>query len=305
MTNLAFIAYEDAQMSAVLGLGDIFDVANRFAPDGGGRAINYQTLAAHDVDNGKVYDAVVLPPNLVGKRGLGESELHRWIKVQHRSGATICSACAGVFWLGYAGVLDGRPVTTHWALEEEFKTAFPKARLHPESLLIDDNDIVTAGGVMAWVNLGVNLVGRWLGPQVLSQTCRQMLIDPAGREQRNYRIFRPNTTHKDAKIRDLQRWMEGHFSADLTLPELAKISALSVRSVQRRFTDATGLPLSQYVQQLRVEKAKGLLERTSMSVSEVCWNVGYQDASAFSRLFKSTSGLSATEYRRRFSIDQS
>ena len=136
-------------MSAVLGIGDLLDVANRFALATGDKQIGYAIVRIADLPLTSQFDAVVLPPNLNGKRGQSDRRLQAWLTDQHRDGATLCSACAGAFWLGYSGVLDGRPVTTHWALEDEFRAAFPEAMLHPEHLLIDDHDIVTAGGVMA------------------------------------------------------------------------------------------------------------------------------------------------------------
>ncbi len=299
--SIALVAYEGVQMSAVLGIGDLLDVANRFALATGGKQIGYAIVRVADLPSTSQFDAVVLPPNLNGKRGQSDKLLHAWLTGQHRDGATICSACAGAFWLGYAGVLDGRPVTTHWALEDEFRAAFPDAMLHPEHLLIDDHDIVTAGGVMAWVDLGLYLIKRWFGPDIVSQTCRQMLIDPQGREQRNYRSFRPKLNHADDAIRAVQRWMEKNVASDLCVTTLAREASLSGRTLQRRFTEATGLPISKYVQELRIEKARGLLERTARPISEICWAVGYEDASAFSRLFKSISGVSAKDYRKRFS----
>ncbi|MCF2870513.1 helix-turn-helix domain-containing protein [Octadecabacter sp. G9-8] len=300
--KIGIVAYEGAQMSAVLGLGDIIDVANRMAGTATTTTITYDVLINAVPDSGVLYDAIVMPPNLTGARGKADEDLHQWIWDQHQKGAVVCSACAGAFWLGRSGILDGRPATTHWALESEFKEAFPRVQLHPEHILLDDNDIVTAGRVMAWMDLGLHLVRRWLGPEVVSRTCRQMLIDPTGREQRNYRSFRPNLAHKDAVIRDVQIWMEGHADSELSIAVLAKRAGISTRSLQRKFSNATGYSLNQYVQELRVEKAKGLLELTSLPVSEICWKVGYQDVSAFSRLFKSTSGLSARDYRRRFQI---
>lgn len=300
--HIALIAYEGVQMSAVLGLGDLFDVANRFASDSDGAQIEYSILRSSDLPHGGHFNAVVLPPNLTNGRGDLEQTLRAWIVRQHDDGAILCSACAGAFWLGHAGLLDGRPVTTHWALEDEFRTAFPNALLHPEHLLIDDYDIVTAGGVMAWVDLGLFLAKQWLGPDVVSQTCRLMLIDPKGREQRNYRSFRPKLDHNDAVIRDLQRWMEKNAATGLSIAALADRASLSARTLQRRFSATTGLSISRYVQELRIEKARGLLERTNISVNEICWAVGYEDPSAFSRLFKSICGLSAHEYRKRFNI---
>ncbi len=301
--KIAIIAYEGVQQSALHGLGEMFDVANRHVDEGAGRKIVHRVLSPSTLNDAHNVDAIILPPNLTGARGADDHGLHRWIQKRHLEGTIICSACAGCYWLAHASILDGRTVTTHWALEADFKRAFPKVHLRPEHILLDDNDIVTAGGVMAWVDLGIHLIGRWLGPSVISRTCRQMLIDPTGREQRNYRSFRPNMAHKDQTIRALQLWMEGNAKADLTVGALALQAGLSERSLHRKFSNSTGHSVNRYVQELRVEKAKGLLELTALSVSEICWQVGYQDVSAFNRLFKSISGLSAGEYRTRFKID--
>ncbi len=300
--RVALVAYEGVQESAIFGMQDVLNVSNRIAGQLGGGRIAYETLRHEQFTQARSFDAIVLPPNLSGARGGENWDLIEWIAERHSEGATACSACAGAFWLGHAGLLDCRPATTHWALEEEFRRAFPKAMLHPEHLIVDDHDIVTAGGVMAWVDLGLYLVRRWLGPEVLSRTCRHMLIDPKGREQRNYRSFRPRLDHGDAPIRALQRWMEKHAADDLSVPILADQAGLSVRTLQRRFSTATGLPVREYLQELRIEKARGLLERTAMPVSEICWAVGYEDTSTFSRLFRSVCGLSASDYRRRFAV---
>lgn len=300
--KVAFIAYSGSQMSAVLGLCDLIDMANRFAREANIQQIAHTVLTPDDLGNAGSYDAVLLPPNLKGMRGQSDTMIHSWIIAQHNEGATVCSACAGAFWLGHAGLINGRPVTTHWALEDELKAAFPKVLLFADSILIDDNDVVTAGGVMAWIDLGLYLIRRWLGPDIVTQTCKHMLIDPTGREQRNYRRFRPRLTHSDDAIRKLQRWLEGNVAANLAVGQMAKQSAMSTRSLQRRFYNASGMSLSQYVQSLRVEKAKGMLERSSMTIGEICRRVGYQDTSAFGRLFLSQTGLSAGDYRKRFTV---
>ncbi|WP_417431082.1 GlxA family transcriptional regulator [Kiloniella sp.] len=303
MPNIVIIAYKGVQQSALFGLGEMFELANQLMGDDVELKITHQVQTSSSLDNTQCIDVVILPPNLTGARGSDDQDLHSWIQRQHSFGAIICSACAGSYWLGYAGILDDRPATTHWALEADFKSIFPRVLLRPEHILVDDNDIVTAGGVMAWVDLGIHLIGRWCGPTVVSHICRQMLIDPTGREQRNYRSFCPNMAHKDQAVRALQLWMESNISEDLSVTALAGRAGLSIRSLQRRFSNSAGYSVNQYVQELRIEKAKGLLELTKLTISEVCWYVGYQDVSAFNRLFKSISGLSAGRYRQRFKIN--
>lgn len=301
--SLAIIAYTGAQEAAVLGLADLLDTANQISRRQDGVVIDVQTVRPGHLPPGSVvYDAVILPPNRSGARGGEDRDLHAWIRERHGAGTLTASVCAGLFWLGHAGLLASRPVTTHWALEDEVRATFPEADLQPEHLLIDDNDIVTAGGMMAWVDLGMFFVERWQGVDVLSSTARHLLIDPGKREQRNYRSFRPNLNHGDEGILALQLWMEGHVQEDLSVDVLAGRTKLSGRTFLRRFKAATGSSPNAYVQALRVEKARGLLERTRDPVSAVGWAVGYQDISAFGRVFRSITGLTAVEYRRRFSV---
>jgi transcriptional regulator GlxA family with amidase domain len=301
--SLAIVAYEGAQEAAVLGLADLLDAANLISRRRNGVVVDVHTIRPNEWTQAAAsYDAIILPPNRSGARGAEDVELHIWIRQQHRSGALTASVCAGLFWLGHAGLLASRPVTTHWGLEEEVRSTFPEADLQSEHLLIDDNDIVTAGGMMAWVDLGLFFVERWQGVDVLTATARHLLVDPGKREQRNYRSFRPNLNHGDETILSLQLWMEGHVQDDLSADALSKRSRLSGRTFLRRFKAATGKSPNAYVQALRVEKARGLLERTRDPVSAVSWAVGYQDVSAFGRVFRSVTGLSAVDYRQRFSV---
>ncbi len=291
-------------MSAVLGLGDLFTIANRNSQQYGGPQLTVTEVTKQAMDDGSLcaFSAVILPPNLTGSWGEDEVGVHDWLRAQHASGAIMCSVCAGAFWLGHSGLLKGRPATTHWLLEEEFRSAFPDTQINAEHLLIDDRDIVTAGGLMAWLDLGLFVVNRWLGAQVVSETARHLLIDPSGREQRNYRSFRPSLTHGDRAILALQHWLEAHSNDGITVKGMAGRTHLSDRTFLRRFKAATGYTPNAYVQNLRIEKARGLLERTRIPVNEVGWNVGYGDPSAFSRLFKAITGLSAGEYRKRFGV---
>ncbi len=302
--TIAIVAYPGVQMSAVLGLEDLFMIANRNVRQHGARQLVVQQLSNQEMSQPVLatFDAVILPPSLENSRGENHKSIHAWLRAQHGAGALMCSVCAGAFWLGHAGLLQGRAITTHWDLEEEFCTAFPAIQVNAEHLLIDDNDIVTAGGLMAWVDLGFFIVNRWLGPRVVSQTARHLLVDPGGREQRNYRSFIPPLTHGEPIILALQHWLEAHVDTDITVETMAARTHLSRRTFLRRFKAATGFTPNAYLQNLRIEKARGLLERTQLPVSEISWSVGYQDPSAFSRLFRTTTGLTAGEYRNRFGV---
>lgn len=302
--SIAIVAYPTVQMSAVLGLADLFLIANRHARLAGSKTLSVSEIAESSIAESpdRRFDAVILPPSLEGANFENAEGLTAWLRAQHEAGAMMCSVCAGVFWLGHSGLLDGRFVTTHWALEEKFRSTFPNARLNADHLLIDDNDIVTAGGPMAWLDLGLFIVNRWLGPQMVSATARHLLIDPGGREQRNYRSFRPPLAHGDETILSVQHWLEGNVEETITVESMAERAHLSGRTFLRRFKTATGYTPGSYLQHLRIEKARGLLERTRIPVNEIGWNVGYQDTSAFSRIFRATTGITASEYRNRFGV---
>jgi len=297
--SVAILCYDGVQQSAICGLEDMFEIASRISSAIGGAGLSAQRWTGRE-PAGSAIDGVVVLPNICGARGADDQHIHAALRSHHERGSQICAACAGVFWLGHAGLLNGRPVTTHWALAQEFATAFPQAEIHPESVLIDDNDIVTAGGMMAWVDLGLFLVEAHLGGEVMLKTARHLLVDPRGREQRHYRSFLPDLRHGDRVIRALQDWMEAGVGEDLSIRRLAERSNLSERTFLRRFRRATGFTPNAYVQELRIEKAKGLLERTREPVQQIAWKVGYQDLSAFNRAFRQIAGLTPGEFRRRF-----
>lgn len=297
--QIALIDYPGAQQSALLGLADLFRQIPRLE---GMNDINIQTpvLSQSDLPSDIQFDAFVFPPSLdQGFPGPHDPRLN-WARNQHAGGALACSVCVGAFWLAEAGLLNGRPATTHWALQNAFRTAYPTVDLRPDHILIDDLDVVTAGGLMAWLDLGLYLTGALFGPEAVSALSRQLLVDPAGREQRHYSSFRPNRHHGDAAILRGQRLMEQSFASPLPLSSLAAHAGLSLRSFQRRFQTATGLPPTSYLQALRVEKARGFLERSSDSIAQISWAVGYRDSAAFTRVFNAITGLTPGAYRNRF-----
>lgn len=286
-----------AQRAALWGLQDLFALVPRLDPTC--TPLDVRILAPDALPQAPVA-AFVFAPSIEGTRPVPDHPLIAWAVQQHAQGALACSVCAGAFWLGQAGLLSQRPATTHWALEEEFRQSFPDVRLAPEHILVDDHDVITAGGLMAWTDLGLHLTGRWYGAEMVSRLARHLLVDPGGREQRAYSTFAPPRQHGDAAVLLAQRHMDQQFGTALTVPVLATVAGLSERSFVRRFTAATGTPPASYLQALRVEKARGALERSQASIAQIAWDVGYRDVPAFARAFKSITGLTPGAYRSRF-----
>jgi transcriptional regulator GlxA family with amidase domain len=316
--EIGILIYPEAQLAAVHGLTDLFCVANRINSEKGGTPSHEITVSHWQQDkdgtaikrafasrSGRRHplSALVLPPSL-GDRSYGKStsSLCRWIKARHTDGAVVCSVCAGAFLLAETGLLAGRTATTHWMHAEEFRQRFPEITVDADKLIIDDGDILTAGGGMAWIDLGLRLIEKLMGPSVMLATARFFLVDPAGRQQSFYASFSPRLHHGDVQVLKLQHWFHRNYSGSLTVSEMAARSGLGDRTFLRRFHRATGLNPNEYMQYWRINKAREALEFSTRSVEEIGMAVGYQDISAFRNLFKKIVGIPPSEYRFRFGL---
>ena len=169
-------------------------------------------------------------------------------------------------------------------------------------ITIEDGDFITAGGVLAWTDLGLKLVDRYLGPSAMLETARFMLADPPGREQRYYSSFAPKLQHGDEAVLKAQHWLQTEAANQPLLAQMAAIAGLEERTFLRRFQKATGLKPVEYCQHLRIGKARELLELTNQPIEQIGRTVGYSDLGAFRKMFSKLLGLAPSDYRRRFSI---
>lgn len=314
--SIGILMYPGAQLSAVYGLTDLFFTANRIAMDHNPLVVSPMSVSRWQLDptssNVEVLDdnnvpnqltVVIIPPNLESQ-GTDEPDaaVLDWLKVQHNGGAVVCSICTAAFVLARTGLLDGRPVTTHWSLKDALATQFPTVHVQTDRMVIEDGDIITAGGVTAWIDLGLRLIDRFLGPSIMLEVARFFLIDPNGREQRFYSKFAPQFYHGDDAILQVQHWLQAHYSETITIADMTAVAMLGERTFLRRFKKATGMKPIEYLQALRVGKAREMLEFSQTPFGKIAWNVGYEDQGAFRKVFVRLVGLQPREYRRRFSV---
>jgi len=229
------------------------------------------------------------------------SPLIPWIRQKHSEGVTIAAVCGGVFLLAETGLLAGRQATTHWAFTQQFTTRFPDVLMESDQMVIDYGDVVTAGGVLAWADLGLRLTERFLGPSVMLETARYMLMDPPGREQRFYSDFDPRIRHGDATILKVQQWLWTQRECPVTVTDIAHYACLEPRTLLRRFIKATGMKPSEYQQRLRITRAREMLELSQRGIDDIASSVGYNDTASFRHVFRKIMGLTPSDYRRRFS----
>ena len=314
--EVGILLYPGCQAAMVHGMTDLLQIAGRFAQEKGGaplRVSHWQhgpdgfarAFDSHPDETG-MPEIVIVPGRLTGPAGAEEAAPYaRWLTERHRAGATLTANCGGVFMLAETGLLSGRPATTHWQFADAFRGRFPDVGMDADKIVIDDGEIITAGGLMAWTDLGMRLVDRLYGPTIMLETGRFLLIDPAGREQRYYASFAPRLNHGDEAVLKVQHWLQARGARAVSAGEMARQAGMEERTFLRRFKTATGMTPTEYCQHIRVGKARELLEFTRRPVDQIAWSVGYEDTGAFRRLFHRLIGLSPGEYRQRFSTPSS
>lgn len=228
-------------------------------------------------------------------------EVIPWIRGQFEHGAHVASICTGAFLLAKTGLLDGKSATLHWGFVEPFRQMFPNIDLKPERILIDHGQIYCSAGTNAGLDLSLYLVEKYCGRQVAVQCAKAMVFDMGRRYQTPYADFLFSKNHGDESVLNVQKWIEDNYKNTMDYDRLARDHGMSRRSLERRFKRATGITPLGYLQQLRIEAAKRLIESDSFSLDEVAYAVGYEDLSFFRKLFVRVTGIRPKEYQQRFS----
>ena len=230
-------------------------------------------------------------------------ELMGWIRRQHERGASIYSACSGAVMLAETGLLDQCEATSHWGYQDLFRKYYPNVRFRPEPNLAfadPSGRIVTAGGTTSWHDLAIHIISRHCSPGEALRIAKVYLLKWHGEGELPYETLVRNNPHADSVAHTCEKWLEEHFTEQGAIPKVVELANIPERTLKRRFKIATGSSLIARLQDLRVEEAKRLLEASAMPVDEISFDVGYEDASFFRRLFKRRTGLTPSQYRRMF-----
>ncbi|HJS77349.1 MAG TPA: helix-turn-helix domain-containing protein [Burkholderiales bacterium] len=226
-----------------------------------------------------------------------------WIRRRYEAGAYIYSACSGSLLLAETGLLDGREATSHWGYQDLFRRRYPQIRFRPEPNLCfaePSGRIVTAGGTTSWHDLALHIIGRHASPGEALRIAKVYLLKWHDEGQLPYTPLVRIQPHADAAVSSCEKWLAQHFRETAAVARVVRHAQVPERTLKRRFKAATGLALIDYVQNLRIEEAKRLLESTARAAEEISADVGYEDASFFRRLFRRRTGLSPSQYRRSF-----
>ncbi|MCK9200539.1 MAG: helix-turn-helix domain-containing protein [Gallionella sp.] len=315
--KIALLLEEGSTSSSVATTLDMFRLAQRFQPDAGWQPHLFSThggpvrltdallVETHRLpaDLGG-YDAIILPGFFAESvERIAESMQTTWrgviARLQKLPGDTLVAAsCYGTFVLAEAGLLDGVPATTTWWFAEAFHQRYPQVQLDADKTLVDSGRAITAGAMTAHTDLALHVLRRLGGVALARNVSGIMLVDGARTSQRPFMSVQKD--YSEPLIRDAIAWMEKHLAQPVAIDELASAMHVSYRTLNRRFVEITGMTPLAYLQALKIERAKELLEVSRADFETITEKVGYGDASSFRRLFKRATGLSPMQYRRQF-----
>ncbi|MFG3497467.1 GlxA family transcriptional regulator [Streptomyces sp. NPDC047928] len=252
-------------------------------------------------------DTAVPPHTLIVPGGPGTRapapELIDWLRIHGPRAERLVSVCTGALLLADAGLLDGRRATTHWAHCDHLARRHPAVDVDPEPIFVRDGDIATSAGVTAGIDLALALVEEDLGRDTALAVARHLVVflrRPGNQAQFSAQLAAQ--TARRAPLRDLQQFITEHPMADLSVEALAARARLSPRHFARAFRAETGMTPGRYVDRVRLEHARRLLEETGHGVHEVARSSGYGTAEAMRRAFVKALGTPPAEYRRRFHV---
>lgn len=244
-------------------------------------------------------DLIIIPPidgDKLNDEISGSVEILEWISKQNTEKTPIASITTGAALLAKAQLLKGKVVATHWAFLKQLRNAHPETNFVSNKSFCYVDNIYSTGTFNGCMDVLLHFISQAKGEHFAQQCAAHSLLSspellpPTLLNKRN---------HQDARILRVQDWIEENFNKNITVLSMANIFAFSERNLKRRFKLATGVSPIKYLQQSRLEKAKGLLLASELSISEIAYAVGYENCSFFIRLFKRNLGVTPNQWRQQ------
>lgn len=312
--NVLVVLYDGVQSLDVTGPVEVFDAVSRF-PGLTGYPIRTVSPGGAPVRTGS--GLTLLPDGDLesARPGPGttllvpggrytadfEPKLTDWLRARAGHAERLVSVCTGGLLLAEAGLLDGRRATTHWNACEQMARDYPAVTVEPDPIYVRDGPVATSAGVTAGIDLALALVEEDHGRDVALTIARHLVVflrRPGGQAQFSAQLAAQ--TARREPLRDVQHWITEHPGGDLSVEALALRARLSPRHFARAFRAETGVTPGRYVERVRVEHARRLLEEGGEGIAQISRACGYGTPEALRRAFVKTLGQPPAEYRRRF-----
>jgi transcriptional regulator GlxA family with amidase domain len=262
----------------------------------------YSIHANTTIDQIKKTDVIVIPllcgnfPETI----LRNEKYKDWVVSQYHNNAEIVCLCVGSFFLASTGLLHDKNCAVHWAAKNEFSAMFPGVKIVEGSIITDEGRIYTCGGGYSYLNLLLYVVGKHLGREISILASKMFEIDIERKSQNPFTIFMGQKAHGDERVLKAQEFIEKNPTALFSVSQVCDKVGVSRRTFERRFKKHTGNSIVEYVQRVKVEFAKQLLEKGEKNVNEIIYETGYNDIDAFRKVFKKFTDLSPVDYRKRY-----
>jgi transcriptional regulator GlxA family with amidase domain len=313
MRRVVIVAFPGVQTLDVTGPAEVLRAATKLhppgydvtlaAPEEGPLRTSTVTLAP-DLPIGACrlpIDTLIVAGGTGTRRAEEDEQLIEWLRAAAKRSRRVTSVCTGAFLLARAGLLDGRRATTHWASCADLAERYPAVSVEADPIFVRDGNVATSAGVTAGMDLALALVEEDLGREVALEAARWLVLflkRPGGQAQ--FSAHLAAQTAERPPLRDLQAWIPDHLDQDLSVPALARRSAMSERNFARAFRRETGMTPAAYVEAARVESARIALETGDLPVENVARQSGFGTVETMRRAFRRRVGVSPVDYRTRF-----
>lgn len=248
-----------------------------------------------EIDTLVVAGAIITPGHPVSVR------VNEWLR-RHAGGIRrIASVCTGAFLLAEAGLLDGRRATTHWRYSNILAQRYPAVIVDPDPIYVQDGNVYTSAGMTSGMDLALALVEEDYGREVALSVARSMVIylrRPGGQAQFSVALRRQ--TEEDSLVNRVQHWIAEHLDEALSVERLSEIAGMSPRNFARVFVRDVGTTPAKFVEELRLEEARRMLQHSDETIERVAVSCGFGSVDTLQRHFAESYGTTPTEFRRRF-----
>lgn len=320
MKDICFIIYDEVILSNVSGVLDMLTATNGFLESCGKEPVFNIRLVSEKPIHTPMYvpspfisyhlfkdiehTDLVIAPAFYGDPETAISKntaLIKWIGQMRAKGTEVASLCLGSYFLAEAGILNGKPCTSHWMAIDDMRIRYPEAEILSDMVMTDQEGIYTSGGAFLSLNLILYLIEKFCGREVSIWTSKMFSIDINKVNQSHFAVFQGQRRHEDEEILKAQDYIEKNYHLQISTEQVADMSNMSKRNFIRRFKSATQNTPLEYLQRVKIESAKKALEKNSENINSLMYNAGYNDIKTFRTIFKRITGLTPHDYRKKYS----
>lgn len=312
--RVVLVAFPDVQALDVTGPSEVFSLAER--AHAGAYATELVTTAGLPFRTssglqltpdgsiptcGGAIDTLLVAGGRGVRSAVADEALSSWLRLAARRSRRVGSVCTGAFLLARAGLLNGRRATTHWTACSALQRSYPAIAVAFDPIFVRDGNLYTSAGVTAGIDLALALVEEDLGPRAALEVARELVLfirRPGGQAQ--FSAGLAGQAAERPSLRSLQAWIADHLDDDLSVAALARRAFMSERNLARVFGQQVGVTPAAYVEALRLERARTLLETTDAQLEEVAGRCGFGTVETLRRTFGRRLKVSPSDYRSRF-----